>query len=355
MTTALVVVGWVAGALLLCRWPTLPAVRGSAGGRSVSVVVPARDEASSLPRLLRSVGPAWEVIVVDDESTDGTAAVATGLGARVVPSGGPPAGWTGKAWACDVGARAAGGDVVVLIDADTWFGEGGLDAVVDAHAEHARDGLLSVQPFHRTERAYEQASAVCNVVAVLASGVAAVVPPRSRRVAFGPCLVTTRAALGAVGGFASVAGDVVEDLALARRYEGAGRPVRCFVGGDAVRYRMYPDGGRSLVQGWTKNLAAGAARAPRVPSIGAALWVTGALSVGIAAVSSPSPAAVLAWSAYALQFRWWLRRLGSFRWWTWAVFPAGVAAFVLLVAGSLVAQLRGTARWRGRDVALRRG
>ena len=355
MTIALAVIGWVAGALLLWRLPTLAAPASSRGeppGR-VSVIVPARDEAATLPRLLPSLGDVpSEVVVVDDESSDGTRSVARSLGARCVPSGGPPDGWTGKAWACEVGVQSTSGDVLVLVDADTWFGAGGLAAVLAAHHDHAPDGLLSVQPFHVTERWHEQASAVCNVVAVLASGMAAPVPVRSRPVAFGPCLVTTRSALDAAGGFTSVAGDVVEDLALARCYDDAGRPVRCFAGGDAVRFRMYPAGVRSLVEGWTKNLAAGAARAPRVPALGATLWVAGALGVGVGAVVSPSPWVGLAWLAYAVQLGWWLRRLGSFRWWAWALFPVPVAAFALLVAGSVVLRLRGVARWRGRRIAL---
>ena len=87
--------------------PRRPGRRASAP--SVSVVVPARDEAATLPTLLRSLRrletPVAEVVVVDDASRDATAAVARDAGATVVPVEGPPDGWTGKAWACHVGAR----------------------------------------------------------------------------------------------------------------------------------------------------------------------------------------------------------------------------------------------------------
>lgn len=353
MSVALAAAGWVAGVLLLWRLPLVPAAGRPA---RASVVVPARNEAASLPRLLASLrGSEADVVVVDDESTDATAAVAVAGGARVVASGGPPDGWTGKAWACEVGVGSTNRDVVAVVDADTWFEADGFARVVAAHGALAPDGLLSVQPFHVTGRAHEQLSAAANVVSVMATGMAAVVPVRSRPVAFGPCLVTTRAALEAVGGFASVRGAVVEDVALARRFGAAGRPVRCLAGGDAVRFRMYPDGARQLAEGWTKNLAAGATRAPVVPALGAVVWVTGALSVAVGAVVAPGPAVAVAWAAYAGHLAWALRRLGSFRWWAWALFPVPVGAFVVLVAASVVARARGTASWRGRAVALRRG
>src|SRR5690606_25074133 len=87
----------------------------------VSVVVPARDEAERLPRLLAALVAArprpHEVIVVDDGSADGTCEVAAAAGATVIRVE-RPAGWTGKAYACQRGADAAQGDVLVFLDAD---------------------------------------------------------------------------------------------------------------------------------------------------------------------------------------------------------------------------------------------
>src|SRR5690606_6060623 len=132
-------------------------------------------------------------------------------------------------WASQQGVDAASGSLVVFLDADTWLAPDGLARLVAAHEELAPDGLLSVQPHHHVERPYEQLSLFPNVVAILASGMW--LPRRSRRaegtrpslgstrtgsgdrgrrgaVAFGPCLVTTREALAAVGGFGAVRGEV---------------------------------------------------------------------------------------------------------------------------------------------------
>ena len=88
----------------------------------MSIVVPARNEATTLPDLLASLGaldPApHEVIVVDDGSEDGTAEVARTRGVDVHSVPGPPEGWLGKPWACQQGARRATGDLLLFLDAD---------------------------------------------------------------------------------------------------------------------------------------------------------------------------------------------------------------------------------------------
>lgn len=352
----LVAAGWLAGTLLLWRLRTPPptAARGLAG--RVSVVIPARDEARNLPRLLASLAaqtePPLEVLVVDDASTDATAAVARAGGARVlsVDASGPPAGWLGKPWACRTGAVDATGDRLLFLDADTWLAPDGVARLADAHEHLAADGLLSVQPFHEVHRPYEQLSAVCNVVPVLASGLAAPGAP-APSVAFGPCLVTTLGALAAAGGFEAVRGEVVEDAALARAYRRAGRPVHGLGGGGTVRFRMYPDGPGSLVEGWTKNLSGGATRVALLPLVGAALWVTAGLSVALDAVTEPTGVVAVAWVALAGQLWWMLRRLGSFHWLTAALFPIPLLAFVALFARSaLLRASRRPVTWRGRRI-----
>jgi glycosyltransferase involved in cell wall biosynthesis len=89
----------------------------------VSIIVPARNEARNLPRLLPTLlsqaYPDFEVLVVDDASTDETAALAARAGARVLSTSGPPPGWTGKCNACWQGAQAARGEWLLFVDADT--------------------------------------------------------------------------------------------------------------------------------------------------------------------------------------------------------------------------------------------
>lgn len=365
MTTwGLLALGWLSGLVLLWRPPRLDRTRSAVElPGSVSIVVPARDEAANLPTLLGSLSSQVglpsppEVIVVDDGSSDGTAAVARAHGALVVEGSPPPVGWLGKPWALAQGAAAATGEVLVLVDADVAFAPDGLARVLAAHASEAPDGLLSVQPHHHARRAHEQLSLLPNVVSLLASGIGALGRSRhqSDRVAFGPCLVTTRDALDAIGGVEVVAGSVVEDLALARAYRAKGRTVRCRTGGALVRFHMYPEGLGSLVQGWTKNLAAGATSAPLLATVGAVLWVTGLLaSLGVVAAAAGRGAWLLAavvWAAEAGQVWWAARRVGRFHLWASLLYPVPVVAFVAMFAASAGARVTGRpVTWRGRRI-----
>jgi 4,4'-diaponeurosporenoate glycosyltransferase len=323
----------------------------------VAVVVPARDEEASIGALLESLAaqtvPPAEVVVVDDGSTDATVAVAEAHGARVVPAGELPEGWAGKPWACHVGVSSTAAPVLVVLDADVTLAPEALAALVDEHRR--RGGLVSVLPHHEPVAGYEQWSAPCNLVSVMGSGAA--VPGAAGRAdaAFGPCLVTERAELAAVGGYAAVADEVVEDIALARQYRRADLPVTAYGGGDLVSFRMYPSGPAQLVEGWTKNMAAGATAVPWWRSSLIGLWVTAGLGGPLVVLRRRDPRtvamAVVAWLAFAVQFRVLTARLGRFRWWVAPAHPALLAGFVGLFARSARARWwHRSVSWRGRQV-----
>ncbi len=351
--------------LLLRDLRAVPVARGgTTGGHTVSVVVPARDEERTLPDLLAalrdSTVPVAEVVVVDDGSADGTAEVARDGGARVLTAGTPPVGWTGKAWACHVGADATTGDLLLFLDADTVLAPDALAGLLDLHVRHG--GLVSVQPHHRVEEPYEQLSAYFNVVALMSSDAFGAGPSR-RPMAFGPCLLTSRDDYLAVGGHAAVRGEILDDVRLAQEYDASGLPVTCAVGGPVVTMRSYPGGLRQLVSGWTKNIASGAAAAAPRASLATVLWICAHHAVAVGALLSLAGADLaaghplvwaLGWLLVAAQLRVLLRRAGSFRWWTWALFPLPLLAFDLVFARSaLLTVVRRSVQWRGRVVDLR--
>ncbi len=363
--------GWLGGWLLFWRLPTLSfgdsnAAGGTttfeppeqAGGEvlSVAVVVPARDEAGTIATVLASLRaqrrlPA-EVVVVDDGSTDATASIAEAAGVRVVPAPEPPLGWTGKAWACHTGVAATAQPLLCLLDADVELHPSALEALVAAHRQ--RGGLVSVLPRHVPVEAYEQLSAPCNVVSVMGSGAAAVGADGRCDTAFGPCVVVGRADLERLGGFAAVAGEVVEDIALARRAVAAGLPVTALGGGAAVAFRMYPAGPAQLVEGWTKNMAAGAVSTPPLRSAVVAAWVASALAPTAVLVrhGPRRPWAWLGLAAAMAQFAVLARSIGRFRWWVGPAQPVLMGGFVALFVRSAWHRwvLRRTT-WRGRPIA----
>ena len=332
----------------------------------VSVVIPARNEAASLPVLLASLaactGAPAEVIVVDDASTDATAQIAATHGAVVVSAPPLPMGWTGKNWACHTGAQHATAPRLLFLDADTRLAPSAISALLAAHDAAGR-GLLSVQPFHRTGRIVEDLSALFNAVSLFGTGAFSLRPPQPMRMAFGPCLLIDRDDYERIGGHACVRAEVVEDIALAQRCADAGLTVSCRLGGQQVSFRMYPLGWRALVQGWTKNIAAGARRAPVAASVPAVAWVAAMAAVAVATLGGlvswagggdvPS-AALAAWVIVAAQLMVVLRRIGSFRIVTALLFVVPLVCFLGVFARSAMLIGRGaTATWRGRQVPVR--
>jgi 4,4'-diaponeurosporenoate glycosyltransferase len=348
---------WAIGWWLLWRFPG-PG-RAPAGARPpVSVVVPARDEAGTLPPLLESLArerqPGDEVLVVDDHSTDATAEVAAAGGARVVSAPDPPPGWAGKPWACATGVEQASSPLVVFLDADARLERGGLDRV--AGLATGRRGLVSLQPFHLVPRPVERLAAFCNLVGVMGTG--AFTPRGDRAVprgAFGPCLATSVDDYRRAGGHAAVAGAVLDDVALAGRYRAAGLPVTLRSGRGVVAYRMYAGGLRPLVEGFTKNLAGGAGAAGPLVTLLVAGWLAATVAPAVLLTRVPAVVALGAYALVAVQVHVHLRRLGSFGPATAALYALPLAVFLGIFVRSLVVTALGRpVRWKGRSLPTRR-
>jgi len=361
------VLRWLTGWALLWRVPRLAPARGRvrALGR-VSVVVPARDEELLLPRLLAALGrqtrPPDEIIVVDDHSGDATAAVAAAGGARVVTAEPLPPGWTGKTWACWQGAHAADGDVLVLLDADTDPRPELLERLVGEQSD--RGGLVSVQPYHRMVRPYERLSAFFNAITWMGVGAASI--QRGARVtgAFGPCLACERADYLALAGHKAVRSAVLEDVALGRHFLDAGQPTAAFGGKGAVEYRMYPHGLGHLVEGWSKNFAAGAGTTPPLRLLLIVAWLSAVFATGFDVAAglvslafgggAPTVSHLVWYALFALQIGLLLRRLGNFRP-VALLYPLPALAFLVVFFRSLFHTLRGEVEWKGRTIPVRNG
>jgi 4,4'-diaponeurosporenoate glycosyltransferase len=351
---ALAIVGWCAG-WCVGRFRAMPSSLDPPASRT-SVVIPARNEAGRLPGLLAGLDcDQLEVIVVDDSSSDATAAIARRAGAHVVEAS-PPPGWTGKAFACWTGAQHATGDVIVFVDADVEATTAGILAV-GARAARVR-GLVSVQPFHRTQRVYEQASALPNVVAAMGAGTGAPSAPQwwRRPAAYGMVLAVARSAYDAAGGHETVRGEVVEDLALARAVAATGAPVESWCGGEGLRMRMYGEGPRQLIEGWSKNLAAGAGTVPPLRLAFVVAWIAACAQACVIGVNAllgagtvPFVVAVGCYAIFAAQAVWFAGRIGTFRRGVLLALPVLVGAFGALFALALYKTLvRRSVVWRGR-------
>jgi len=329
----------------------------------VSVIIPARNEAERIRPLLESLmrqsTPAHEILVVDDESVDDTARIARELGATVLSGRPLPDGWSGKPWACWQGAQQSTGDVLLFLDADTWLDPTGLESLVEA--QRSNGGLVTVQPYHVTEKAYEQLSAIFNIVVV--AGMNAFTPlsrwwkPRG---GFGPCAVIGRDDYLTSGGHSTVKAQVLEHLEMAKRFRRRGLPVACYGGLGAIRFRMYPGGIGQLVEGWSKGFASGAAGIALLPLLLTVAWVWGCFSTFVSLIRALIPGSELPFSPWlalyllcAVELYWMLGRIGKFRWWTSALYPVPLVFFAAMMAWSLVlTRLMRRVTWRGRRVSI---
>jgi 4,4'-diaponeurosporenoate glycosyltransferase len=362
LITVSLLVRWLLGWLLAARMPVLPLAAPS-GAPRFSVLIPARNEAETLPHLLADLAQQTlqplEVIVIDDHSSDATAAIARsgapGLPVRVIQPPPLPADWCGKTWALHHGVEASRGELLVFLDADTEPAPDFLQRLVAGWQRLG--GLVSVQPYHRTEKPYEQLSVLFNLV-----GLMAVPMGPGCGVAFGPAMVTSRADYRRSGGHEAVAGKVVEDWFLGHCYEAAGLPVSAFIGDGLITYRMYPGGLGDLVVGFNKNFAAAAGEVRWPWMLAVLLWLSGLFWAAWAL-----PASLLGWplmgdlrpltngliyAALALQLLVITRRVGRFRWIN-LVFPVPVVFFLAVFVQAILNLKRGHVRWKGRTFSTR--
>ena len=336
---------------------------------SLTVVVPAYNEAANigpcLASLLRSEPPCsdWHVLVVDDRSTDATAALAQ-VTADACPAStarfalldaGPrPAGerWVGKNWACSQAMEQVQSPWVLFVDADVRLQPATLRRAL-AQACREQTDLLSLAP-----RLSCGCLAEWMVQPIMASLLglgfpieAANDPASAVAFAAGPFMLFRRQAYDAIGGHRALAAEVVEDLALARRIKGGGYRLRYLLGLDALELRMYSNFA-SLWEGWTKNWLLGldgdVAKALAAAAV-VALMFTGpwllAPSSAIAAALLPAQRElwllVMAMGVFGIGLQLVLRL------WTRAQFQVPLTHWWLMGAGGLVvAGIGPTSVWR---------
>jgi 4,4'-diaponeurosporenoate glycosyltransferase len=155
-----------------------------------------------------------------------------------------------------------------------------------------------------------------------------------------------------------VKGRTLENFWLAAKLREAGVAIRCCGGKGALSFRMYPNGLRELVEGWTKGFASGAAQTPLVILLLIIAWLTGMMSafVSLALKLLRSDfAAAAQWGAlyvlFAAQLQLMLRQIGSFRWYAAWFYPAPLIFYFAVFTRSLLRRRSSqTVTWKGREI-----
>jgi hypothetical protein len=332
---------------------------------SVSAIIPARNEQDTIARAVRSLASQpeiAEIIVVNDQSTDATAAELARLGAefphlRVLETQSLPPSWVGKNYAASLGAAHATSSWLLFTDADVEHLPGSTAAAL---SDAARTGaaLVSYSPEQITQTWWERALIPFVYIRLAAhySFDAVSNPDSPQAAANGQYLLIRREAYDAIGGHTAVAAEVLEDVALAKLAKAADIPILFSSGAGRVRVRMYRTF-RAMWQGWAKNLYPLMGGTPRaashelivsVPWIPLLLLLFTPLRLWLGVVGLVLLAGRHAAYAAALRRNRFPARYALYY----------VPAFLLYAAALLWSELqylRGTVAWKGREVRVGAG
>ena len=277
----LFLVARMCGLIVNCWWfPTLRPTETttSPGTRSAprtALLIPMRNESARVSSTVPGfVGAGFDkVIILDDESTDRSgqmvhdllASTGTGAGAARLITGLPrPAGWVGKTWACAQLVAATDADILVFCDCDVTLQPGAAAAML-REMDRQRADVFSVLCRQQTGTWSERLliPLITDVVLCFLPFGLLSAPVPAAAVASGALLALRRSTYDRIGGIEAFRGELVEDLAIARRCRRLGAKLGLALGGDLAQIRMY-DSYRAVIAGMGRDL---------VPAVGDRRWV----------------------------------------------------------------------------------
>jgi chlorobactene glucosyltransferase len=343
---------------------------------SLSIIVPARNEEQNIARCVNSLlstrYPDFEVIVIDDRSTDATLRIVDAIAEgdprlKVVAGEQLPDGWVGKPWALAQGARVARGAWLLFTDADTEHEPLAATSALQCALENGY-GVVSLLTDQQTIGLAERLllPTILFVIMLGVGGTDDVNDPRKPDVAIfnGQYILVSRVAYDAIGGHEAVRAEIAEDLELARRFKRDGRFRICLAGaGGLVRTRMYVSFAQ-IWEGFVKNFAIGARGRPFGAIAGTALLAcVSPISPIVALVAVlqrqwPAVAVLVLSGAAIIAVAEFGMRRARFRPGSGLALPLGLVVTLAIFATSLYCTSVGRGvEWRGRRYGggLRRG
>ncbi len=332
--------------------------------KTLSVIIPARNEAHNLPILLQSLQKQkivpHEILVVDDDSTDKTVEAALEYGARVVSFDGKAESWVGKSAGSFHGAKAATGDYLLFLDADIFLPDtDSLDTLIREFQSLDAKGALSIQPYHVIQQAYENLSAVFNIIVLAGMNHFSFLQERLEPGgAFGPALLCDRASYFEIGGHNKNRKSIMQNMDLGRVFIENDLPLHLYGGKGVVHFRMYSEGLKGLIEGWSKNFATGSSVTHPFIMTSLIFWIAGAFLAFlfpfyflIAGSEVGLIVSLIGYLIFFLQFYRMARLAGHFHILALFFYPILFLAFVAIFIWSLIkTNFIGVVSWKGRKI-----
>jgi GT2 family glycosyltransferase len=336
---------------------------------SVSVIIPARNEAPSVEDTVRSLlaqeGVELELIVVNDGSTDGTREILDRLASedarlRVLHDPELAEGWLGKTNAMQQGADLADNELLLFTDADIRYAPGTLSATVHAMQSEQLD-YLAMLPRFEWETFLEVGMVPALFITLSAFGSTKLEDPDHPETSAGSgaFAMVRRTVYDAIGGHEAIHDAALDDIALGRLVKREGHRIGFRLSPECIRIRMYR-GNKAALFAVSKNIIAALDNkvwvALPATFMVAALFLTGPIAAAAGAVAGDPRVALAGLALYGLQLLTLLttRSWHTFPLWKLPTFPSVALIYTASIARALYNEwVHGSVEWRGRRVRRR--
>jgi len=356
-----IIIGMICGVILFFKLPRLMESSENIKDNdlNISVIIPARNEEINLPNILSDLAKQTynihEIICVDDNSEDRTPKIINEYKANGIAVSELPSGWKGKPWACQNGAKAATGNILLFIDADVRLSKTAIESLV--HKYEKNQTPISVQPYHTVKKQHEFFSLFFNLVEICNTAMS-FLGTHSTYGFFGPVFMISKELFDEHGGYDIVKNNVIEDFSLGNYYNNQGIKIDLYIGANEIKFRMYPNSFTSLFEAWSRNFSAGSFSTKFWLLLMTIIWVGGLTAVPIELAKSISNANTLLiiiisiiYLLYALFIYRIAKAVGSYPFYVCLLYPLYLLTFHVIFLCSLFGTyVFKSTTWKGRKL-----
>lgn len=333
----------------------------------VSIIIPARNEEKRICKLLNSLKNQsyknFEIIVVDDNSEDNTRQVVENYKSLSLLNNLKyikleDEKWHGKSAACHLGASNADGNLLLFLDADLFLSDDALEYLVKYALE---DAIISIQPYHYSEKFYEQFSLYCNIIAFLGLDLGNIKNPfKTKSGLFGPCVLIPKKIYQYSQGHLMVKDSILEDMDLGIELSKRNIDLYSIPHKGKFEFRMYEEGFSYLFNGWSKNMVLGAQKSNIFSLLIISSFMTLSLSLPISIIASivktsifPLYLNLTIYFLFAIFLFLVAKKIGSFSFFSCLFFPIFALFYLIIFIRSIIYKIfRIPIDWRGRKVII---